>query len=1095
MEFRLLGPIEVLRESRPIPLGGAKQRALLGLLLLHANEIVSRDRLIDELWGDRPPGTAGHSLDVQISRLRKIFGPEVLLTRSGGYVLQADQESIDAHRFQRLLEKGRRANAEGAFDEALHALREALGIWRGPAFAELTYEAFARTEIERLEELRLVATEERIEAELALGRHDTLIPELEALTAKHPLRERLRGQLMLALYRAGRQAEALRVYSDTRKRLVDELGIEPGHALRELEQAILQQDPELAPPAGARPTIRRRRVLVAVSALVIAGAVAAAAVVLAGGGTESAQALTEPDSDVFVAAATGDVVRSSPIRDTVALRYGFGSLWSISSKGDLTRLDPATGKEVALLGLGIKPAGLAVGEGLVWVTDRNSPALVRVDPSVNEVVEPFRLPMKDVVTNLTGEVAVGAGSVWVGHGAFNPGAWVERLDAKTGRVQHRFSILAGDVDHVAFGEGALWVASTPSGELRKIDPRSNEVVFTQQLKSELCCVAAGGGYAWAASNPEGNVWKVATNGSILGTINLGSPVEGLVYADGALWAALGEEGRAVRIDPTTDATREYDIGHPVTTIDAREGLVAAGVRHSVQDLTGELSGDVVRIGRKGNELFDSGAPIEPAFATPTWDAPQEMFHYITCARLLNYPDVRDEAGRRLVPEVAEDFPAVSDGGRTFTFRIRKGFGFSPPSNEEVTAESFRNALERSVKLTKLFGDGLRPPLDNIVGAQQYYAGKTLHISGVSVRDDELVLRFRKPEPDLPWLVAGSSCAVPADTPVVEGGLEKPVPSAGPYYLATLTDSFAVLRRNPNYGGSRPQHLDAIVVEFSVPPSEAATRIESGTLDYFLESQQATLTPDTQAARAAGTRYRLTPPTIPNVYFYAFNYERPLFADPRMRRAVQYALDRRALVDAGLAGSVGVPATRLLSSGVPGYDERQLYPLRSDVRTARRLAAGRTGRVVVCCTYVGDAQYVAVFNRTLRGQLAAIGLRMTMLSLSQADSPSVAEAKVRRSDLIWGGLGADTADSADYLKDLFLPPDDAKELRRIQTLFSPERERAALELARRIERESLFAVYAREAIPELRSRRLGCIVHQPEYAGIDLAALCLRNARS
>ena len=227
-----------------------------------------------------------------------------------------------------------------------------------------------------------------------------------------------------------------------------------------------------------------------------------------------------------------------------------------------------------------------------------------------------------------------------------------------------------------------------------------------------------------------------------------------------------------------------------------------------------------------------------------------MFHYVTCARLLNYPDAEGDAGRTLVPEVAEDFPTVSDGGRTFTFRIRKGFRFSPPSNEEVTAESFRHAIERAVKLTKLFGDDLRPPLDNVVGAQAYYAGKAPHISGVSARDDELVLRFREPEPDLPWLVAASSCAVPVRTPVVKGGLEKPVPSAGPYYLATLTDSLAVLRRNPNYGGSRPQHLDAIVIEFNVPPAEAATRIENGTLDYFFESQQATLTPDTQAARAA-----------------------------------------------------------------------------------------------------------------------------------------------------------------------------------------------------------------------------------------------------
>jgi ABC-type oligopeptide transport system substrate-binding subunit len=329
--------------------------------------------------------------------------------------------------------------------------------------------------------------------------------------------------------------------------------------------------------------------------------------------------------------------------------------------------------------------------------------------------------------------------------------------------------------------------------------------------------------------------------------------------------------------------------------------------------------------------------------------------------------------------------------------------------------------------------------------------------------------------------------------VVEGGLEKPVASAGPYYLAALTDSLAVLKRNPNYGGSRPQHLDAIVIKFSVAPGEAATQIESGTLDYFLESQQPTLTPNTEAARAAGDRYGLAP--YNRVQYYAFNYDRPLFANLRMRRAVQYALDRRALVDASPSGSPGLPATRLLFPSIVGYDDKPLYPLRGDVRIARSLARGRTGRVVVCCTYIGDEQYVAAFNRALRQQLAAIGLRATFLTASQRDSEAEALAKVRRSDLIWGGLNENTADPADYLKDLFLPPDDAKELRRVQTLFSPDRERAAVALARRLERESLFAVFASDAIPELMSKRLGCVVHQPLYSGVDLAALCLRDEKN
>ena len=638
MEFRLLGPVEAVRDGRSLPLGGAKPRALLALLVMHANEVVARERLIEALWPSRAPAGADHSLDVQVSRLRKALEPdEPLATRAGGYVLEADPEQIDVHSFEQLLDEGRRENADSKPVEALAAIERALSLWRGDALGELRYEEFAQAEVNRLDELQLVAIEERFDAELALGRNNALVAQLEALISKHPLRERLRGQLMLALYQSGRQAEALRVYADTRRRLVEELGIEPSQQLRELEQGILRQDPALDVPRR-RLVTQKRRALAGAGALAAAGAVVAVVVGLTQGGTEGAQALAEPDSNVFLSADTGQLVRTVPARDTMRVAYGDGALWSVSSTGELTRVDPVTGIEVARIGLGIKPSGLAIGEGSVWVADRNSPTLRRIDPTVNEQVEPFELPTEGLGTQLTGEVAVGAGSVWVGHGGFNPGAFVERLDAKTGRRQHRFAILGGDGDHLAFAQGALWVASTPSGELRKIDQRSNRVLFTRTLQAELCCVAAGGGYVWAATNPEGKVWKVAANGSVLGTIELPSTVQSLTYADGALWAALGEEGTVVRIDPTTDETRGYDLGHSVTSVDVRKGLIAAGVRESIEDVAGDLSGDVVRVGRKGPELFDSGAPVEPAFTFPTWDAPQEMFHYMTCARLLNYAD-------------------------------------------------------------------------------------------------------------------------------------------------------------------------------------------------------------------------------------------------------------------------------------------------------------------------------------------------------------------------------------------------------------------------------------------------------------------------
>ena len=253
MDFRILGPLEVLDEGRAVVLGGGEQRALLALLLVHANETLSTERLIDELWGEGPPATATKSLQVRISRLRKALGGEgadgaEVVTSERGYELRVGPECVDSHRFERLVDEGRSELAAGRPKQAASTLDGALSLWRGAPLAELAYEPFAQREVARLDDLRMAALEQLIDAKLALGGHAEVVGQIEALIAEHPYRERLRAQLMLALYRGDRQAEALQAYQDTRRKLVDELGIEPGERLRELEQAILAQDPALAAP-------------------------------------------------------------------------------------------------------------------------------------------------------------------------------------------------------------------------------------------------------------------------------------------------------------------------------------------------------------------------------------------------------------------------------------------------------------------------------------------------------------------------------------------------------------------------------------------------------------------------------------------------------------------------------------------------------------------------------------------------------------------------------------------------------------------------------------------------------------------------------
>ena len=301
LEFRVLGPFEVSEGGRPLDVGSGKQRALLALLLLRAGEVVSTDGVVDALWGERPPPSAPNSVHIYVSRLRRALGNGRLETRGHGYLLRLGSQELDLGRFEPLLVEGREALAGGDATRAAETLRAALSLWRGPPLSDFASEPFAQTEIARLEELHLAALEARIEADLALGRHAELIPELEALVREHPLRERFRAQLMLSLYRSGRQAEALETYQQARRTLREELGLEPGRALQALERAILRQDAELDPPErSVGPWIHRalrisadghgyppRRRIILVGALtgVIAAAVAIPLFALGGGGS------------------------------------------------------------------------------------------------------------------------------------------------------------------------------------------------------------------------------------------------------------------------------------------------------------------------------------------------------------------------------------------------------------------------------------------------------------------------------------------------------------------------------------------------------------------------------------------------------------------------------------------------------------------------------------------------------------------------------------------------------------------------------------------------------------------------------------------
>jgi DNA-binding SARP family transcriptional activator len=356
VEYRILGPLEVVDEGEPVALGRLKERLVLAILLLHANEFVARERLIDELWGESPPPTARKAVNVYVSQLRKVLvrnGRDPITTADGGYRLEVDVERLDAAHLQQLLATARERAAAGELEAAVGLLREALDLWRGPTLAGLLLESHGRDEIAQLDEMRLTALMDRIDCDLALGRHEQVLGELQVLVGEHPLRERLRAQQMLALYRAGRQAEALEAYQQAREVLVEELGIEPSPALQRLQQGILRHDPSLETASGTAaanglaptrpfreqgtaldeqrarwPRVRVRRRYLAAAALVLLAA---------------------------AAGLTALATRANGAPRVVA--------------NSLVRLDPASGKVVSVVRVGVEPGPIAITPTAIWTSN------------------------------------------------------------------------------------------------------------------------------------------------------------------------------------------------------------------------------------------------------------------------------------------------------------------------------------------------------------------------------------------------------------------------------------------------------------------------------------------------------------------------------------------------------------------------------------------------------------------------------------------------------------------------------------------------------------------------------------------------------
>ena len=570
VDFRILGPLELAAGDGPLSLpAGHGQRAVLAYLILHKNEVVPTDRLIDALWPSEPPATAQKMVQSYVSQLRKSLADR-LVTRPPGYVLEVRDGELDAARAEAL---GRDARSL-APAEALPLVEEALGAWRGEALIDVRYDDFAQPEITRLEELRLALVEQRIDTRLALGHDAELVPDLELLVAEHPLHERFRAQLMTALYRAGRQGDALAVFQDARRVLLDELGLEPGDELRRLQRAILEHDRSLAPPPKplAERVLQRPRLLAFAGALLVAGAAAAAAVELTRG--NAAPLVLRPNSIAAIDPATQEVEAVVRVgKRPSALIFAFDSLWVANGDdGTVMRVDPRTGRVLATIGIGGDVADLATGYGSIWVADGNAGTLTRIDPAQNAVQRTIGFGrINPLEPKPIFSVAVGTGGVWI-----TRDTEVVRIDPRTNAPSER--IATPSATGVAAGGGRIWVTTSNERVLRfddgvpqptatietsggdigpflaygnlwiladdyalsAIDPGSARVYLSAPSGHRPVAAVANRGVIWVANADDHNLVRFNADSvrQIGKAIGLGSTPTALAEANGQIWVAL-----------------------------------------------------------------------------------------------------------------------------------------------------------------------------------------------------------------------------------------------------------------------------------------------------------------------------------------------------------------------------------------------------------------------------------------------------------------------------------------------------------------------------------------------------------------------------
>ncbi|MGZ4392105.1 MAG: BTAD domain-containing putative transcriptional regulator [Gaiellaceae bacterium] len=584
MEFRLLGLLEVTGDDgRAIEIVRGHESGLIALLLLHANEALSPERIVDELWAGAPPENARKSVHIYISRLRKALGPERIETTPAGYRLRVAPDELDVAQFESLAIEGRAALDRGAAEDAESVFDRALALWRVAPLADYRFEAFAQAAARRLEERYADVVADRVDARIACARAHLVGEELAALIERSPLWERPRAQLMRALYLTGRQAEALELYRDTRTLLQDELGVEPGPELQRLERQILNHDPDLGEPTPPpRPVLRQRRFQFAlVLACVLVAAVVYAAVGLSRGGASSS---TSPNVSNPTQAVSAIDPRTNRVVSTTAVGRLPGrivadrnAVWTINAQDEtISRIDPRTRRVVHTFAPGSIPTDLAPFANALWVATPLANRVLRLDESTDEVSAQISAPNPLLLGSGGGKLWILGKTVQTFDPAthrrtfvFDPSLPGWRPSANTngsaavvgrrffsdeaGRAVTRFGAATGavrqskefnrppspDSSRITAAKGSLWLTLSPFNELLQVNQDSLAVIRKLRVGVRPVGVTFGAGSLWVANSSDGTVMRIdPANGRILATIRVGGTPFDLTFAHHLAWVTI-----------------------------------------------------------------------------------------------------------------------------------------------------------------------------------------------------------------------------------------------------------------------------------------------------------------------------------------------------------------------------------------------------------------------------------------------------------------------------------------------------------------------------------------------------------------------------